>query len=137
LVNKELLKEIKFITICSLCIDIVLIAAASLFVPFINALTGALLGTLLLTADMFFLSLSVHSIAREARKGKNGTAKMITSYILRILFVGAVLFLALNLSFISIICTAVPLFYPKVIYPVKAIIEKKGGIGIGFKRGSR
>jgi len=127
LVNKDLLKEIKFITICSLCMDIVLIAAAALFVPVINAFAGAMLGTLLLAADMFFLAFTVHNIARDARKGKNGTAKMITSYILRFLFVAAGLYLALNLTFVSIICTAIPLFYPKVIYPLKAILKKKEG----------
>ncbi|MBE6852838.1 MAG: hypothetical protein E7505_05115 [Ruminococcus sp.] len=127
MVNKDLLKEIKFITICSLCMDIVLIAAAALFVPVINAFAGAMLGTLLLAADMFFLAFTVHNIARDARKGKNGTAKMITSYILRFLFVAAGLYLALNLTFVSIICTAIPLFYPKVIYPLKAILKKKEG----------
>jgi len=107
--------------------DIVLIAAAALFVPVINAFAGAMLGTLLLAADMFFLAFTVHNIARDARKGKNGTAKMITSYILRFLFVAAGLYLALNLTFVSIICTAIPLFYPKVIYPLKAILKKKEG----------
>lgn len=124
MVNKELLKEIRFLVICSLCIDIILVAVASLFVPVINALSGAFLGTVLLAADMFFLSLSVHSIAKGARMGKNGTSKMVVHYLLRLIFIGAGLYLALKLSFVSIICTAVPLLYPKIIYPIKAVIKK-------------
>lgn len=127
MVNKELLKEIRFLVICSLCIDIILVAVAALFVPVINALSGSLFGTVLLAADMFFLSLTVNSIAKGARRGKNGTAKMVLHYLLRLTFIGAGLYLALKLSFVSIICTAVPLLYPKVIYPVKAIIKKKEG----------
>lgn len=127
LVNKDLLKEIKFIVVRSLCIDIILIAVASFFVPFVQAFTGAVFGTVLLAADMFFLSLSVQSVARGARRGKNGTAKMIALYLLRFIFLAAGLYAALNLKFVSIICTAVPLFYPKVIYPAKAIFSKKEG----------
>ena len=41
MVNKDLLKEIKFIIVCSLFMDIVLVAAASLFVSFVQAMTGA------------------------------------------------------------------------------------------------
>lgn len=127
MVNKDLLKEIKFIIACSLVMDIVLVAAASLFVSFVQAMTGAVLGTILLSADMFLLSLSVQSVAKGAKRGKNGTAKMIAHYLLRIMFLSAGLYAALKLSFVSIICTAIPLFYPKVIYPCKAIFSKKEG----------
>lgn len=127
MVNKDILKEIKFIVVCSLFMDIVLVAAASLFVSFVQALTGAVLGTVLLAADLFLLSLSVQSISKGARRGKNGTAKMIAHYLFRFLFLGAGLYAALKLSFVNIICTAIPLFYPKVIYPAKAIFSKKEG----------
>ena len=59
MVNKDLLKEIKFIVVRAFFLDIVLVAAASLFVSFVQALTGAVLGTILLAADMFLLSLSL------------------------------------------------------------------------------
>ncbi len=127
MVNKDLLKEIKFIVICSLCIDIILTAMASLFVPFVYALSGALLGTVLLAADLFFLSLTVDSIAREARRGRNGTSKMVFHYILRFLFVGLGLWVAFKIDFSALVCAALPLLYPKVIYPLKAIIKKKEG----------
>ena len=42
-------------------------------------------------------------------------------------FLAAGLYAALKLSFVNIICTAIPLFYPKVIYPAKAIFSKKEG----------
>ena len=127
MVNKDLLKEIKFIVVRAFFLDIVLVAAASLFVSFVQALTGAVLGTILLAADMFLLSLSVQSVAKGVRRGKNGTAKMIAHYLLRIMFLAAGLYAALKLSFVNIICTAIPLFYPKVIYPAKAIFSKKEG----------
>lgn len=127
MVNKDLLKEIKFIAVCSLCTDVLLVTAASFFVPFLHAFSGAVFGTVLLILDMFFLSLSVQSVSNGAKKGKNGSAKMTALYLLRIIFVAAGLYLALNLSFVSIICTCLPLFYPKIIYPAKAIIKKKEG----------
>ncbi|MBR6925270.1 MAG: hypothetical protein IKH50_12145 [Oscillospiraceae bacterium] len=125
--NKELMKEIRFAVICSLCLDIILVAVASAFTPFIGALTGALFGTLLLACDLFFISLTVHSVVRGAVGGKNGTAVMISQYILRLLFLGAGLFAAVEIPFMNFICAAVPLLYPKIIFPLKAIFEKKEG----------
>lgn len=127
MVSKDLLKEIRFIAICSLCMNIVLIAVASLFVPFVNALCGALFGTVLLVADLFFISLSVRDIVSGARRGKDGSAKMVFHYLLRYLFLAAGLYLALVLPFSSVICAAIPLFYPKVIYLLKATLVKKEG----------
>jgi len=127
LVNKELLKEIRFLVICSLCIDIILIAVAALFVPFVNALCGALLGTVLLTADMFFLSLTVHGVVTGAKRGRDGSKKMVIDYLTRLLFLGAGLFIAVKIPFVSIICTAIPLLYPKLVFPLRAILVKKEG----------
>jgi len=107
--------------------DIILVAVASMFVPVVNALCGALYGTLLLTADMFFLSLTVRGVVNGAKHGKNGSRKMVIDYLLRLMFLGAGLYVAVRLSFVSIICTAVPLLYPKVVYPLKAILVKKEG----------
>ena len=125
MVNKELLKEIRFTVICSLCLDIILVAVAAAFTPFTDALAGALFGTLLLAADLFFISLTVHSVVRGAVRGRNGTAKMISQYILRLLFLGAGLYAALAIPHMNFICAAVPLLYPKVIFPAKALFIKK------------
>ena len=127
LLNKELLKEIRFIVCCAFCMDIILIAAGAFFVSFINALCGAVYGTLLLTVDLFLLSLSVQSVAKGAKKGKNGSAKMTALYVLRMAVLFVCMLAALKASFISIVCTAVPLFYPKLIYPFKSILRKKEG----------
>lgn len=104
-----------------------LVIAASFFVPVINAVGGAALGTILLAADMFFLMLSVQNISNGAKQGRNGTAKAITFYILRMVFIVFGLYIALEFQYTSIICAAIPLFYPKLIYPLKAILIKKEG----------
>ena len=127
MVNKELLKEIRLTVLCSLCLDIILTAAAAFFIPVTDALAGALLGTVLLAADLFFISLTVHSVVRGAVRGKNGTAKMVSQYMLRLLFLGAGLYAALEIPHVNFICAAVPLLYPKVIFPAKAIFTKKEG----------
>ncbi len=127
MVNKDLLKEIKLITLCSLGMNVLLVVIAVFFMPVINAITGAAFGTLLLAADMFLLLLSVQSAANGAKRGRNGTAKAITFYILRMIFILIGLYVALILPFVSIMCAAVPLFYPKIIYPAKAILIKKEG----------
>lgn len=127
MVSKDLLKEIKFIALCSLVMDIVLAVAGSFFVAPLNAVLGALYGTCLLIFDMFMLSFSVQKAAKGARIGKNGTPAMIAGYIFRYVAVGAGLYIAVIMPFISVICTAVPLFYPKFIYPAKAIFYKKEG----------
>lgn len=107
--------------------DIILVAVAALFVPFVNALCGALFGTVLLVADLFFISFSVRDVVRDAKKGKDGTKKTVAGYLLRYLFLAAGLYIALVLPFTSIICAAIPLFYPKVIYLLKATLVKKEG----------
>ena len=127
MVNKELLKEIRFTVICSLCLDIILVAVAAAFIPIPDALAGALFGTLLLAADLFFISLTVHSVVRGAVRGRNGTAKMVSQYMLRLIFLGAGLYAALEIPHVNFICAAVPLLYPKVIFPAKAIFTKKEG----------
>ena len=127
MVNKELLKEIRFTVICSLCLDIILVAVAAAFTPFSDALAGALFGTLLLAADLFFISLTVHSVVRGAVRGRNGTAKMVSQYMLRLIFLGAGLYAALEIPHVNFICAAIPLLYPKVIFPAKAIFTKKEG----------
>ncbi len=107
--------------------DVVLVIVAAFFIPVINALCGAALGTLLLGAEMFFLMLGVQNISNGARQGRNGTAKAVTFYILRMAFIALGLYVALVFKYTSIVCTAIPLFYPKLIYPVKAILIKKEG----------
>ncbi len=130
LINTDLRKEIKFIAVNAVILDVVLIISALAFIPFINILTGVFFGTLLLILDMFFLSLSIQSIIADAKNGNNGnkgSAKMTFLYILRLIFIASGLFLALKLPFMSVICTAIPLFYPKLIYFIKAIFCKKEG----------
>ena len=130
MINMDLKKEIKFIAINAIILDIVLIIAALAFIPFINILTGVIFGTLLLILDMFFLSLSIQSIASDAKNGKivkTSSTKMTFSYFMRLIFIASGLFLALKLPFMSVMCAAIPLFYPKVIYFIKAIFCKKEG----------
>ena len=78
-------------------------AVAAVFTPFTDALAGALSGTLLLAADLFFISLTVHSVVRGAVRGRNGTAKMISQYILRLLFLGAGLYAALIIPHVNLL----------------------------------
>ncbi len=126
MVNKELLKEIKFILKCSAFIDVAGIIIASFYINVSDAVFGFLLGTILLAADLFFIALSVQDAARGALAGsKNGSKKAVFYYILRFLFLGVFLVLALKIKSISFPCTIIPLFYPKLIYPVKAVIFSK------------
>lgn len=128
LINKDHLTEIRSILTAAFVMDIALVAAGTFFVPFVNALTGALYGTFLLAADLFFLSVSVQNIASGAAAGKkNGSSKMTFFYILRMIFLFVCLLAAVKVSFISIVCTVIPLFYPKLIYPFRSIIRKKEG----------
>ncbi len=127
LINRELLGEIRFIGIGAAFLDVFLFFAALLFTSPLKALVGILIGTMLVLLDMFFLSLSVESIAAGARRGKDGSRKMKAHYALRMIFVAVVLGLAWLIPFSDPICAAIPLFYPKVIYPLKAIFKKKEG----------
>ncbi len=125
MVKKELLNEIWFIMKCSMAIDIIGTVIASVYISTFDAVFGFLLGTILLFADLFFIMLSTMSIARGALAGRNGSKRMVFYYILRMLFLGVFLVLALRIKSISFVCTIIPLFYPKLIYPVKAIISRK------------
>jgi len=129
-INTDLKKEIKFIAVTAIILDIVLIIVAMRFIPIINVLTGVFFGTILLIADMFFLSLSIQNIVADAevkKNKKNASVKMFFLYVLRLIFIASGLLAAFKLPFISVICTAFPLFYPKIIYFIKAIFSKKGG----------
>ena len=107
--------------------DIILTAVAALFVPVVNALCGAVYGTVLLTADMFLLARTVRGVVNGAKHGRDGSRKMVVDYLVRFLFLGAGLYLAVTAPFIDIICAAVPLLYPKLVYPLRAILVKKEG----------
>lgn len=128
MINSELRNEIGYIFRRSLILDVAAVIISLFFVPWFTALSSILAGTLLLMLEMTMLAVSVRKIAAGARRGKNGSVQMAFYYLLRICVIAAVLYAAVRIPFLNMICTAIPLFYPKLIYFGQSIFVKKGGI---------
>ncbi|MDO5560220.1 MAG: ATP synthase subunit I [Oscillospiraceae bacterium] len=125
--NADLLNEVRYICIRSLLIDVAAVFIASFFVSVGTATVSILTGTLLLAVEMILLAISVNSAAANAKDGKNGSVMMAVQYIIRIIIIASVLYVSLKVSYLNIICTALPLFYPKIIYFGRSFLTKKEG----------
>ena len=125
--NKDFIKEFKFILIRSVFIDISVYLISVFFMGFtLSMALGLALGTAVLAVNLIILWHSIRNCLDFKGGPKMRSVKAFSFYVLRLLIFGAAAVASFRLELFSSVGTILPVFYPKLIY-VSSSIFKKGG----------
>lgn len=116
-----LLHELRVIGIRTVFLNIAVYLISGLVQGFtLSFALGLLLGTALLFVYLLLLSRSV------AQPGGRPQVQMVSGYLLRLVLIGAVFLLAMQVSWINAFAAMIPLVYPRLIYVGHACLHKNG-----------
>ncbi|WP_276795057.1 ATP synthase subunit I [Ruminococcus champanellensis] len=120
-----LLHELRVIGIRTVFLNIAVYLISGLVQGFtLSFALGLLLGTALLFVYLLLLS---RSVARSVEKpGGRPQVQMVSGYLLRLVLIGAVFLLAMQVSWINAFAAMIPLVYPRLIYVGHACLHKNG-----------
>ena len=120
-----LLHELRVIGIRTVFLNIAVYLISGLVQGFtLSFALGLLLGTALLFVYLLLLS---RSVARSvAQPGGRPQVQMVSGYLLRLVLIGAVFLLAMQVSWIIAFAAMIPLVYPRLIYVGHACLHKNG-----------
>lgn len=120
-----LLHELRVIGIRTLFLNIAVYLISGLVQGFtLSFAVGLLLGTALLFVYLLLLS---RSVARSVEQpGGRPQVQMVSGYLLRLVLIGAVFLLAMQVSWINAFAAMIPLVYPRLIYVGHACLHKNG-----------
>ncbi|MBQ8569027.1 MAG: ATP synthase subunit I [Oscillospiraceae bacterium] len=125
--SKMVKDELAFLVPKALLIDLVVFLAA---LPFFGLDTGIPLGLLIGTAAMT-VNIAVLGYATERtveRPLKQAKRYMFSFYLLRMVFLGAVIVAGFKFEFLNPAAVYLPLLYPKPIHTADAVLKaRKGG----------
>ena len=110
-----LLHELRVIGIRTVFLNIAVYLISGLVQGFtLSFALGLLLGTALLFVYLLLLS---RSVARSvAQPGGRPQVQMVSGYLLRLVLIGAVFLLAMQVSWINAFAAMIPLVYPCLLY---------------------
>lgn len=112
-----------FLAVCGIYLAVILVLFFAMSFDY-TLITGAVYGILLCIANFLALGKSAQAAIRR-KSSKSAQTYMNTMYCLRYLGLFGLLAVAALVPFINLIATFIPLFFPKIIITVRAIIEKK------------
>ncbi|CBL16926.1 ATP synthase subunit I [Ruminococcus champanellensis] len=120
-----LLHEFRVIGIRTVFLNIAVYLISGLVQGFtLSFAVGLLLGTALLFVYLLLLS---RSVARSVEQpGGRPQVQMVSGYLLRLVLIGAVFLLAMQISWINAFAAMIPLVYPRLIYVGHACLHKNG-----------
>lgn len=120
-----LLHELRVIGIRTVFLNIAVYLISGLVQGFtLSFALGLLLGTALLFVYLLLLS---RSVARSVEQlGGRPQVQMVSGYLLRLVLIGAVFLLAMQVSWINAFAAMIPLVYPRLIYVGHACLHKNG-----------
>ncbi|MED9891152.1 ATP synthase subunit I [Ruminococcus champanellensis] len=120
-----LLHELRVIGIRTVFLNIAVYLISGLVQGFtLSFAVGLLLGTALLFVYLLLLS---RSVARSVEQpGGRPQVQMVSGYLLRLVLIGAVFLLAMQVSWINAFAAMIPLVYPRLIYVGHACLHKNG-----------
>lgn len=120
-----LLHELRVIGIRTVFLNIAVYRISGLVQGFtLSFAVGLLLGTALLFVYLLLLS---RSVARSVEQpGGRPQVQMVSGYLLRLVLIGAVFLLAMQVSWINAFAAMIPLVYPRLIYVGHACLHKNG-----------
>lgn len=117
-------KDILKVTCGTAVLTVAMIVVFAIIGKFdITVLLGALLGFCGAALNFYLLALT---LLKSLEKGKNATAFISSSYLLRILFIAAVVIFAIKSPHFNYIAVVIPLIFPRVIITVLEGIMKSG-----------
>lgn len=123
--KEDLKKELLFIFIRSLFLNLAAYLISVVFIGFTFSMAaGLLLGTSGMLFNLFLLNMSVNKIVKSG--GIKSSSRMFGGYIARMFIIMA---LISGTMFFELSCTigaVVPYFYPKLIYAGKTLFGKGG-----------
>lgn len=118
--------ELRFIVPWALVIDgIVFLVTLPLYKLGIEIPLGLLFGTFIMIVNFTLLGYSAERAVE--RPMKSAKRYMFMFYIIRFAIMGCSLVFAFKISVINPYAAFIPLFYPKIIYTLSPILNKKGG----------
>lgn len=120
-----LLHELRVIGIRTVFLNIAVYLLSGLVQGFtLSFAVGLLLGTALLFVYLLLLS---RSVARSVEQpGGRPQVQMVSGYLLRLVLIGAVFLLAMQVRWINAFAAMIPLVYPRLIYVGHACLHKNG-----------
>lgn len=120
-----LLHEFRVIGIRTVFLNIAVYLISGLVQGFtLSFAVGLLLGTALLFVYLLLLS---RSVARSVEQpGGRPQVQMVSGYLLRLVLIGAVFLLAMQVRWINAFAAMIPLVYPRLIYVGHACLHKNG-----------
>lgn len=123
--QKDALHEFRVIGIRTVFLNIAVYLISGLVQGFtLSFAVGLLLGTALLFVYLLLLS---RSVARSVEQpGGRPQVQMVSGYLLRLVLIGAVFLLAMQISWINAFAAMIPLVYPRLIYVGHACLHKNG-----------
>ncbi|MBQ8359742.1 MAG: ATP synthase subunit I [Oscillospiraceae bacterium] len=126
--RKEVLKQTGILALGVLLLSSIMVAIFFALGQFqMNVLWGALLGSVVIVTNHFFLSLTVHRAADRSGQGDVAKAKNMiqTSSLIRLIAMGAALVIGVKLG-CNVIALALPLAFQRPVLMIMEFFGKKG-----------
>lgn len=122
--NEDFKSECYFILKGSCMMNVIIFIISLVFKMNVSVFLGLLLGTGVLFINLNLLRRDLDN----AVKYGNNRFKLMCGYLLRYLLIGCAFYFATNVKVINPFGVIVPMFYPKILYTLKSIINNKKGV---------
>ncbi len=122
--REYLKKELKFIFLRSLFLNIAAYLISVIFIGFtLPIAAGLLIGTFGMLLNLFLLNKSIYNIVK--RGGNKSGGKMFAGYIIRMSIASIIIASSMLWNIPCMIGAVIPYFYPKLVYGRKIILRKE------------
>lgn len=122
--KEDLKKELKYIFIRSLFLNIAAYLISVIFIGFtLPIAAGLLFGTFGMLFNLFLLNKSVYNIVK--RGGNKNAGKMFVWYIIRMIISSVIIAFSMMWCIPCMIGAVIPYFYPKLVYGGKTLLRKE------------
>lgn len=122
--KEDLKKELKYIFIRSLFLNIAAYLISVIFIGFtLQMAAGLLFGSLGMLLNLFLINKSVYNIVKNG--GNKSSGKMFAWYIVRMLISASIIAAAMIWSIPCMIGAVIPYIYPKLVYGGKTLLRKE------------
>ncbi len=122
--KEDFKKELKYILIRSLFLNIAAYLISIIFIGFtLQIAAGLLIGTFGMLLNLFLLNRSLYNIVK--RGGNKSSGKMFIWYIIRMTIASVIIAASMLWCIPCMIGVVIPYFYPKLVYGGKTLFRKE------------
>ena len=126
MLSKNLFNEVVKMAIGVFSLSVLMVIVFALLGYFdLKVIWGALLGALGCTLNYAFLAYSVQNVVEKEKEMVKGYMSM--SYTFRMLFIAAIIIIAIKVEWINYIAAVIPFFFTRIVIMILNIRVKKGG----------